>query len=535
MITEFLDTETASDHDRFQAWRTQHQDGVVLMLEAGSRGRLHGVRCLHFGSGPPYFSSDAGFGSLTSKRKLCGAELEMIDWAVENGITVKRCQHCMRDGLIGAIGAESDLEKQVAEAEAVIMGAVPDQHERVLLLKRLASSAAIADSVAPAAWGVTLFSDGFRLNVGQVEVLVLGQGTLRVNLSAEFGVPPFVGTLFVAAAYHSIPEPQCAFVGTIHDYVGVEDATHDAHETFVRRAASTRSGEARAGTPHRRSHHEGLVEFARRTLGIIESAASGTPTARTDYVVYHSSVVMGYPYVSDPTGQVTFFTNKPESIVRRVLGNTVWIISGEQTKGKTRYQLHGKFQPNSLIESGDAREISGAGTFPPAPIDVTDEPWFRDLLGEQANFSLGLNRIRSDSVFLALDSIFRDDARPSSREALPEEISEGAYREGQGVQITVNRYERDASARAACIKHFGPWCQICGVDLSTVYGPIAAGLVHVHHLRPLSQIAGEYEVRPEQDLIPVCPNCHAVVHRHDPPLAPDEVRAMISQTGTCKA
>jgi predicted HNH restriction endonuclease len=166
---------------------------------------------------------------------------------------------------------------------------------------------------------------------------------------------------------------------------------------------------------------------------------------------------------------------------------------------------------------------------------VTDQPWFRDLLAEQANFSLGLNRIRSGSVLRALDAIFQEHTTPLSPETLPEEIPEGSYREGQGVQITVNRYERDASARAACLNHFGSFCQICRVDLSTIYGPIAAGLVHVHHLRPLSQVAGEYEVRPDQDLIPVCPNCHAVVHRHDPPLTPVEVREMISQIGGGKA
>ena len=52
MITEFLDTETGLDRDLLQAWRTQHQDGVVLMLGAGSCRRLQTIRCLHFGSGP---------------------------------------------------------------------------------------------------------------------------------------------------------------------------------------------------------------------------------------------------------------------------------------------------------------------------------------------------------------------------------------------------------------------------------------------------------------------------------------------------
>lgn len=125
-----------------------------------------------------------------------------------------------------------------------------------------------------------------------------------------------------------------------------------------------------------------------------------------------------------------------------------------------------------------------------------------------------------------------EDVSILAQGALPEEISEVAYREGQGVKIAVNRYERDPSARSACLEHFGRVCQICGVDLAAVYGAIAAGLVHVHHLRPLASVEGEYEVRPTKDLIPVCPNCHAVVHRHDPPLMPEEVRKMMVQART---
>jgi hypothetical protein len=528
MITKFLDTETTSDHDRFQAWRTEHQDAAVLMLERGSSARLHGVRCTHFGSGPPYFSSTDGFGSLTSKPKVCGLESELIEWAAQNGIVLNGCQHCIRDGLIGALEDEPELEQQVSEAETVLVRLLPDAKDRSLVLKRLLDSATMADTTAPNAWGVTMFSDGFRLNVGQVEVLVLGEQTLRVNLLTDLGVPLAVGPCFAATAYQSMPESQCAFVGTVQEYAGMEAAIAAAHEAFVRRAASTRSGEARAGTPFRR-RHEGILMLARRTLGLAEDGA----TTRNDYVAYHSVAVMGYPFVPNDDGRITFLTTKSEGVVRRVLGNTVWVISGERTAGKTRYQLHGKFRPDDLARGQDAWKISGPGVSLPDPVDVSNEPWFRELLGEQANFSLGLNRIRSLSILSALNSMF-GKSLGFPEERLPDEVPEGTYREGQGVQITVNRYERDTSARAACLRHFGPVCQICRVDLSTIYGPIAAGLVHVHHLLPLSQVEEQHEVRPDQDLIPVCPNCHAVVHRRDPPVTPDELREMMAQTGASR-
>lgn len=266
MVAEFRDTEGASDHDRFQAWRTEHQDGVFLTLETETRGNLHGARCGHLGSGPPYFLSDAGRGSLTSKAKICASQLELIDWAAKNGVDVNGCKHCLRDGLVGAVGGETDLDAQVAEAEAVMVGVVPDQNGRLLVMRRLLRSVAVAQSVAPGAWAVTLFSDGFCLNVGQVEVLVLAKDVLRVNLSAELGALPFAGPRFLETTYRSMKSSQCAFVGAINDYGEVEGAIGTAHETFVSRAASTQSGEGRKGTRYRSSHHEGILEFARRVL-----------------------------------------------------------------------------------------------------------------------------------------------------------------------------------------------------------------------------------------------------------------------------
>jgi hypothetical protein len=95
-------------------------------------------------------------------------------------------------------------------------------------------------------------------------------------------------------------------------------------------------------------------------------------------------------------------------------------------------------------------------------------------------------------------------------EELPESIllEEGSYR-----LIRVNIYERNQIARAKCIEHYGASCFICGFDFESVYGPIGEGYIHVHHVVPLSQIKKNYKVNPITDLRPVCPNCHAMIHR----------------------
>jgi predicted HNH restriction endonuclease len=62
-----------------------------------------------------------------------------------------------------------------------------------------------------------------------------------------------------------------------------------------------------------------------------------------------------------------------------------------------------------------------------------------------------------------------------------------------------------------------------------VYGSIAQGFIHVHHLRPVSEITGAYEVDPVADLRPVCPNCHAIVHIGGETRTIEEVRELIEE------
>lgn len=99
--------------------------------------------------------------------------------------------------------------------------------------------------------------------------------------------------------------------------------------------------------------------------------------------------------------------------------------------------------------------------------------------------------------------------------------------EGARYQVTVNAYERDPRARQLCVARHGTACVICGFSFGAVYGPEADGFIHVHHVRPLSEIGGDYEVNPVEDLRPVCPNCHAVLHRRIPVFSIEDVQVFL--------
>lgn len=93
-----------------------------------------------------------------------------------------------------------------------------------------------------------------------------------------------------------------------------------------------------------------------------------------------------------------------------------------------------------------------------------------------------------------------------------DDIQDNIY-EGAKVSINVNRYERSSVARDNCIEYHGCVCKVCGMDFEKMYGEIGKGFIHVHHIKPLSEINEEYIVDYKKDLIPVCPNCHAMLHR----------------------
>lgn len=100
-------------------------------------------------------------------------------------------------------------------------------------------------------------------------------------------------------------------------------------------------------------------------------------------------------------------------------------------------------------------------------------------------------------------------------------------REGKQLTVLVNRYERDPSLRSACLQFFGPTCRICDFDFQAKYGELGRDFCHVHHVKPLAEVGEDHAVDPTTDLIPVCANCHAMLHRRSPALHPDQLKVLL--------
>lgn len=120
---------------------------------------------------------------------------------------------------------------------------------------------------------------------------------------------------------------------------------------------------------------------------------------------------------------------------------------------------------------------------------------------------------------LPVDATYPDEVKPSDE-----------YAEGATKSVTVNAYERSVLARQACIDHYGFDCVVCGLNFEERYGEVGRGFIHVHHVTPLHEVGREYLINPVEDLKPVCPNCHAMLHRLDAPHSISELRSRLKRT-----
>jgi 5-methylcytosine-specific restriction protein A len=149
-----------------------------------------------------------------------------------------------------------------------------------------------------------------------------------------------------------------------------------------------------------------------------------------------------------------------------------------------------------------------------------------ELLSSESSLDHGLV---TEAEFEMFDSVLRMLAaalpKPTIVIGSPDEVT--GYPEGAVTKVLVNRYERDPKNRKLAIEIHGSSCVACGFNFLEKYGLLGGQYIVVHHVTPVSQIGDDYRVDPSTDLVTLCANCHAMVHREDPPLSIDELKEVI--------
>ncbi len=113
------------------------------------------------------------------------------------------------------------------------------------------------------------------------------------------------------------------------------------------------------------------------------------------------------------------------------------------------------------------------------------------------------------------------------------EISEGT-KQKKNVQI----YERSRKLRELAINHYNQnghlKCCVCSFDFYDYYGDRGRGFIEIHHLKPLLQYEDEdinkFIKRALQNVVPVCSNCHRMIHRErNDPMPIEELKRLVQK------
>lgn len=99
--------------------------------------------------------------------------------------------------------------------------------------------------------------------------------------------------------------------------------------------------------------------------------------------------------------------------------------------------------------------------------------------------------------------------------------------EGTPQEIRSIRYERNPINRQLCLHKKGYTCAVCGMNFQDMYGDIGKNFIEVHHTTPVSLMGKDFVLDIDRDLVPLCSNCHSMIHRKTPPYQVSELRSFI--------
>ncbi len=240
------------------------------------------------------------------------------------------------------------------------------------------------------------------------------------------------------------------------------------------------------------------------------------------------SLIIGQQYTAVQLAHIWGYESH-HALVRGMVtpsGTDIIILFVTKTKQSGSTQYIDKIEGNVLFMMGQEKHGSDKRLF--ENLNIKKDRiylFFRDMHHTPFEF---LGRC------YLINAVLKEDA-PSEFEFLIESLDEELDNEsdimdyvinistesGDSVQLLIEgakkitqhvRYERNINNRDEAIRLQGHKCKICGFDFNEVYGEeLAENYIEVHHIKQLAD--GEQTVDPAKDLLPVCANCHRMLHR----------------------
>lgn len=431
---------------------------------------------------------------------------------------------------------------------------MPSLADREFVFAELIDSISFCDSLRCKAWSLSQLEDGFRLNVGPVEALTCIFGLdgdrpvvqIRKLLAGEDCVNKVHGptAAISAASYKSAREPHWVFSSAFHPSQSATGSSaervavaHDLreirvnHEAFLRLACTTSNGSIVKGTPFARFHCDGLTRYARSVVGHTateEVTADSEPSAGNPAYAFEVGAAYDRKDVIAAVGVDPVPTGGDWYTGYTTHEGVSFIFCNIASAGRTGHEYNNYWDGDELEWSGKTKSRASwdsikAMTEPGAEVHL----FYRNADREPFTYAGLAVPVFVDEEAVPVRVRWRFE-EPGTAMSGPKTLGR-SHMEGGKTTRFVTTYERSGKARSDCLKHYGAKCSVCEFDFAIKYGDIGKGFMHVHHLKPVADGDGtEAQVDPVQDLRPVCPNCHSMLHRRKPPLSIQSLRELLS-------
>lgn len=215
----------------------------------------------------------------------------------------------------------------------------------------------------------------------------------------------------------------------------------------------------------------------------------------------------------------------------------VLFVTREKQEALTQYQDH--FDGERLHWEGETNHANDDRVVNAAGAGDEIHLFFRERHHSDFTY-FGPITLVEHSIHLDRPSQFVFDTRRSEAVAnsalITEELAHGQGEaflgdpEGRKRYALHVSYERSPRNRAEALRIHGTTCRCCGFSFDLAYGPaLARSYIEVHHIKSITETEGNV-VNPATDLVPLCSNCHSMVHRRRGQIMPvEELREIMRQ------
>lgn len=99
--------------------------------------------------------------------------------------------------------------------------------------------------------------------------------------------------------------------------------------------------------------------------------------------------------------------------------------------------------------------------------------------------------------------------------------------EGSEKIVVQSIKRRVQKLREMAIQHHGTTCVVCGFSFAKKYGELGKDFIEIHHLNPIFEYTEEINVNPKTDLVPLCSNCHRIIHKKSKMLSVEQLKKIV--------